>query len=103
MKCSLGLSIAAVAALAVGALSACGDDPAGKVRITEPSDGASVVSPFKVVMAAEKLAVEPASAGVNDGRGITTSLSTKTCLPRANPFQQTLSTCTSARVKRMLR
>ena len=69
MKCSLGLSIAAVAALAVGALSACGDDPAGKVRITEPSDGASVVSPFKVVMAAEKLAVEPASAGVNDGRG----------------------------------
>ena len=50
-------------------LPACGSEPAGEVSFTQPKDGASVVSPFTVKMAATGVKVEPASAGVNEGAG----------------------------------
>ncbi|MSQ21902.1 MAG: DUF4399 domain-containing protein [Dehalococcoidia bacterium] len=58
-----------LAVVAIGILSACTKEPAGKVSISAPADLAKVVSPFKVQMAAQGVTVEPASAGVNDGRG----------------------------------
>ena len=61
--------IAIIIALALTVFSACSEDPEGTVSIAEPEDGASLISPFRIQMMAEGVSVEPASAGVNDGRG----------------------------------
>lgn len=50
-------------------LAGCGDGGSKKVYFGNLEDGANVESPFKVVMKAENLIVEPATLGVNDGHG----------------------------------
>jgi hypothetical protein len=50
-------------------LSGCGDSQKGRVYFGNLEDGAQVESPFRVVMKTENLIVEPATLGVNEGRG----------------------------------
>lgn len=50
-------------------LAACGGGSNKKVYFGNLEDGSNVESPFKVVMKAENLIVEPATMGVNDGHG----------------------------------
>lgn len=38
-------------------------------KITEPANGATVMNPVKVCLTAEGVVVEPASKGVNEGKG----------------------------------
>ncbi len=50
-------------------LAACGGGGTKKVYFGNLTDGSNLESPFKVVMKAENLIVEPATMGVNDGHG----------------------------------
>lgn len=50
-------------------MTACGGDGGKRVYFGNLEDGSIVESPFKVVMKAENLIVEPAALGVNEGHG----------------------------------
>lgn len=50
-------------------LGGCGGGGSKKVYFGNLEDGANVESPFKVVMKAENLIVEPATLGVTEGHG----------------------------------
>ncbi|MBI4198414.1 MAG: DUF4399 domain-containing protein [Chloroflexi bacterium] len=78
--------VAVAAAAVVAALSACTKEPAGQVSFTQPTNGASVVSPFTVRMTANGVTVEPASAGVHDGRGHHHIIVGETLPPKGQPI-----------------
>lgn len=57
--------------IAFGLLSAAcqSDEDVGRVFFVELADGATVSSPLTVQMGAEDFVIEPATSGVNEGRG----------------------------------
>ncbi|MBI4202838.1 MAG: DUF4399 domain-containing protein [Chloroflexi bacterium] len=81
------MSIAiAAAAMALATLAACTEEPAGAVSFTQPADGAQVTSPFVVRMTASGVTVEPASAGINEGRGHHHIIVGDTLPPKGQPI-----------------